>query len=321
MTLAIIATVLGLAVLAWSADKFVIGASSVARYLGMAPLLIGMLVIGFGTSAPEMVVSTFASLDGNPELAIGNALGSNIVNVGLILGITAIVVPVMVHRGILRKELPVLLAATAVAWLLMLDGTMSTPDAAILLVLLVVLVAWSIVSAKANKDDRLAADAAAETAAAGLSKRAAWTWLAVGLVLLVVSSRALVWGAVQIAQSLGWSDLVIGLTVVAVGTSAPELAASLAAARKGETDLALGNVIGSNLFNTLGVIGIAGVITPINVDHAVLTRDMPMVAIMTVLLAVFAWGRLGQGRVNRVEGIVLLVVWVGYTTLLLATAG
>jgi len=321
MTLAIIATVLGLAVLAWSADKFVIGASSVARYLGMAPLLIGMLVIGFGTSAPEMVVSTFASLDGNPELAIGNALGSNIANVGLILGITAIVLPVMVHRGILRKELPVLLAATAVAWLLMLDGTVSIPDAAILLVLLVVLVAWSIVSAKANKDDRLAADAAAETAAAGLSRRAAWTWLAVGLVLLVVSSRALVWGAVQIAQSLGWSDLVIGLTVVAVGTSAPELAASLAAARKGESDLALGNVIGSNLFNTLGVIGIAGVITPINVDHAVLIRDMPMVAIMTVLLAVFAWGRLGQGRVNRVEGIVLLVVWVGYTTLLLATAG
>lgn len=321
MTLAIIATIGGLAVLAWSADKFVLGAASVARYLGLAPLLIGMLVIGFGTSAPELVVSTFASIEGKPELAIGNALGSNIVNIGLILGVTAIVLPVMVHRGILRKEMPVLIAATAVAWLLMLDGTISVADASILLVLLVVLVTWSVVSAKSNKDDQLATEAAAETEPTKLSKRAAWTWLVVGLVVLVLSSRILVWGAVEIAQSLGWSDLIIGLTVVAIGTSAPELAASLSAIRKGENDLALGNVIGSNLFNTLGVIGISGVITPIAVDTDVLTRDLPMVGAMTVLLVIFAWGRVGRGRINRYEGAALLVVWIGYTTYLLVSAG
>lgn len=321
MTLAVIATIGGLAVLAWSADKFVLGAASVARYLGLAPLLIGMLVIGFGTSAPELVVSTFASIEGKPELAIGNALGSNIVNIGLILGVTAIVLPVMVHRGILRKEMPVLIAATAVAWLLMLDGTISVADASILLVLLVVLVTWSVVSAKSNKDDQLATEAAAQTEPTKLSKRAAWTWLVVGLVVLVLSSRILVWGAVEIAQSLGWSDLIIGLTVVAIGTSAPELAASLSAIRKGENDLALGNVIGSNLFNTLGVIGISGVITPIAVDTDVLTRDLPMVGAMTVLLVIFAWGRVGRGRINRYEGAALLVVWIGYTTYLLVSAG
>jgi len=321
MTLAIIATIGGLAVLAWSADKFVLGAASVARYLGMAPLLIGMLVIGFGTSAPELVVSTFAALDGAPELALGNALGSNVVNIGLILGVTAILLPILVHRGVLRKELPVLVAATAFAWLLMLDGTISTADGAVLLLLLVVLVAWSVVSARANRDDNLATEAAAETEPGKLSRRAAWTWLGVGLVLLVVGSRVLVWGAVEIAQTLGWSDLVIGLTVVAIGTSAPELAASLAAVRKGENDLALGNIIGSNLFNTLGVIGVAGVITPITVNSEILIRDMPVLAAMTLMLVVFAWGRLGRGRINRVEGTVLLVVWAAYTTLVLVTAG
>jgi len=321
MTLAIIATIGGLAVLAWSADKFVLGAASVARYLGLAPLLIGMLVIGFGTSAPEMVVSTFAALDGKPEIAIGNALGSNIVNIGLILGVTAIVLPITVHRGILRKELPLLLAVTAVAWLLMLDGSISVTDASILLVLLLTFITWSVISAKTNKGDALAKDVTTSTDRTHLSKRAAWTWLLVGLVLLVIGSRILVYGAVEIARALGWSDLIIGLTVVAIGTSAPELAASLSAARKGENDLALGNVIGSNLFNTLGVIGVAGVITPIAVDTEVLTRDLPMVGAMTVLLVIFAWGRVGRGRINRYEGAALLVVWIGYTTFLLVSAG
>ncbi|WP_430867377.1 calcium/sodium antiporter [Demequina aurantiaca] len=321
MTLAIIATIGGLGVLAWSADKFVLGASNVARYLGMAPLLIGMLVIGFGTSAPEMVVSTFAALDGSPELALGNALGSNIANIGLVLGVTAILLPILVHRGILRKELPVLLAATGVAWLLMLDGSISTADAAVLLLLLVVLVAWSVVSARSHSEDHLAQEVAIETDPGKLSKRAAWIWLAVGFILLLVGSRILVWGAVEIAQSLGWSDLVIGLTVVAIGTSAPELAASIAAARKGENELALGNIIGSNLFNTLGVIGIAGVIAPITVDSEILTRDLPAVAIMTLLLVAFAWGRKGRGRINRIEGSILLVCWLSYTVLVLVTAG
>lgn len=321
MTFAILATIGGLVILAWSANKFVMGAASVARYLGLAPLLIGMLVIGFGTSAPEMVVSTAAAVEGDPELALGNALGSNIANIGLILGITAIVLPILVARGILRKELPVLIAATAVAWLLMLDGTISVADGAILLLLLIVLITWSVVAARAHRDDNLAKEVAEHTKPGKLSKRASWMWLVVGLVLLVLGSRLLVWGAVEIAQSLGWSDLVIGLTVVAIGTSAPELAASLAAARKGENEMALGNIIGSNLFNTLGVIGIASVISPITVDSEVLTRDLPMLGLMTLLLVIFAWGRKGRGRINRVEGVVLLTLWVAYTSFLLATAG
>jgi cation:H+ antiporter len=321
MTLAIIATVGGLIVLAWGADKFVTGAASVARYLGMAPLLIGMLVIGFGTSAPELVVSTSASIGGNPELALGNALGSNIANIGLILGITALILPVMVHRGVLRRELPVLIFVTAVAWILMLDGQVSVADAAVLLVLLVVLITWSVASARANQGDALAKEVEVETSPDKLSKRASWTWLLIGLVLLVVASQVMVWGAVEVAEALGWSDLVIGLTVVAIGTSAPELAAALAAARKGENDLALGNIIGSNLFNTLGVIGVAGVITPITVGSDVLTRDLPMLGVMTVLLVAFAWTRKGRGSINRVEGGVLLALWIAYTTLLLVTAG
>ncbi|WP_062069341.1 calcium/sodium antiporter [Demequina sediminicola] len=321
MLVPIIATLVGLGVLAWSADKFVLGAAAVARFLGMAPLLIGMLVIGFGTSAPEMVVSAFAAADGDPELALGNALGSNIANIGLILGTAAIVLPIAVKRGILRKELPLLIVVTAIAWLLMSDGELSRGDAGALALLLAVLITWQILSAKQHQGDGLAHDVEQQATSQNISKRAAWTWLVVGLVLLVVSSRVLVWGAVEIAESLGWSDLVIGLTVVAIGTSAPELAAALAAARKGENDLALGNVIGSNLFNTLGVVGIAGLIHPAVVTPDLLNRDFPFLMGLTLLVVIFGFRWKSDGRINRLEGSVLLALWLGYTVFLVATAG
>jgi len=317
MVLAIIATVSGLAILAWSADKFVLGAAAVARFLGMAPLLIGMIVIGFGTSAPEIVVSTFAALDGNPDLALGNAFGSNIANIGLVLGVTAILLPVAVHKGVVRTELPALLLVTALAWVLLMDGDLSMADAVIMLVALVALMAAAIINGKRNADDELAREVEAENATRGLSKRAAWLWLLVGLVVLVLSSRLLVWGAVGIAERLGWPELVIGLTVVAIGTSAPELASAVAAARKGENDLVVGNVIGSNIFNTLAVVGIAGVIAPTQVSNDLITRDLGMVAIMTVLMVAFAWGRWGRGRINRLAGSVLVVIFVAYTAFLL----
>jgi cation:H+ antiporter len=315
---AVIATAVGLAVLAWSADRFVEGAAAVARYLGMPALLVGMLVIGFGTSAPELVVSAFAAAGGEPELAFGNALGSNIANVGLILGVTAVVTPVLVHKGILRKELPVLLAITVLLGVLLFDKDLSRVDSIALVAILIALIVWSIYQARRSPRDQLALDVEAEAVAHSLSRRAAWAWLVVGLVLLVIASRVLVWGAVGIATELGWSDLVIGLTVVALGTSAPELASSIAAARKGENDLALGNVIGSNLFNTLGVVGLAGLIAPAAVSPELLTRDSPVTLLFTAALVVFAVWPLGRGRISRIEGVLLIVAYVGYMVLLFA---
>lgn len=320
MLIAIAATLVGLSALAWSADRFVDGAAAVARYLGMAPLLVGMLVIGFGTSAPELVVSAFAAAGGAPEIALGNAIGSNVANIGLILGVTALLTPVLVHRGILRKELPVLLGVTVLAGVLMLDKQLSRADAVVLVVVLVVLVTWSIWQARSSADDALARDVEAEMVTHHLTRRAAWTWLIVGIVLLVISSRIMVWGAVGIAERLGWSDLIIGLTVVAIGTSAPELASSIAAVRKGENDLALGNVIGSNLFNTLGVVGLAGLIAPAAVSPELITRDLPVVLGLTTALVVFTIWPLGKGRVTRIEGGLLVAAFATYIGVLLAFA-
>lgn len=320
MILAIAATLAGLLILAWSADRFVMAAAAVSKYLGLAPLLIGMLVIGFGTSAPELVVSGLAAAGGNPEIALGNAFGSNVANIGLVLGLTAIVMPVMVQRGVVRREFPVLLIVTALAVLLLLDLNLSRADAVILVVALAVVITAGIIYGRKVGDDALGAEADAETAARHLSRKQAWLWLIAGLVVLVLSSRLLVWGAVGIAERLGWPDLVIGLTIVAIGTSAPELASAIAAARKGEGDLVLGNVLGSNIFNTLGVVGLAGLIAPSAVSEAVLTRDLPVMALFTVALVVFGLKRRGHGRINRVEGSVLLLAFVAYTAYLLITA-
>lgn len=321
MTLSILATVGGLALLAWSADRFVYAAAAVARFLGVAPLIIGMLIIGFGTSAPEMVVSAFAAAGGNPELALGNAFGSNVANMGLILGVTALLMPVAVKKGVVRKELPVLLAVTGLVWVLMIDRTLTSWNAIVLVAVLLILVVWSLMIAKKNPEDQFGVEAEAEITAHTLSRKAAWIWLVVGLIALVLASRLLVWGAVGIAETLGWPDLVIGLTVVAIGTSMPELAAAIAAARKGEADLVVGNIIGSNLFNTLGVVGIAGLIAPAAVSDQILTRDLPVVAIFTVVVVLFALGRKskrdGRGRVNRLEGAVLLAGFIAYTAYLL----
>ncbi len=320
MTVAVIELIAGLVVLGWSADRFVLGSAGVAKHLGLRPLLIGMVVIGFGTSAPELVVSGFAAAGGNPELALGNAYGSNIANIALILGVTALIAPIGVRRGILRQEIPILLAATALAFWLFRDYELSRLDAVVLLVAFAGFLAWSIWAGLRVKKDVLAEDVEQEAKEHHLTRRAAITWLLVGLVLLVVSSHFLVDGAVHIARDLGVSDLVIGLTVIAIGTSLPELASAIAAARKGENDLVLGNVIGSSLFNGLGVVGLAGAISPAAVDHAILARDLPVLAAVTVAMAAFGirWGR--DGRINRIEGAVLVLAFVGYTAFLLATA-
>lgn len=319
MTLAFVALIAGLALLVWSADKFVDGAAATARYAGMPPLLIGMVIIGFGTSAPEMVVSALASMQGNPGLALGNAYGSNITNIALILGLTALISPIAVSSQVVRKEIPILLGITLLTGALLIDGHLGRSDALILGGVFIVLLGWSIWTGIKGKGDALDEDVNVEIDSEAMPLKKAIFWLIVGLVLLVGASRLLVWGAVTIAQAFGISDLVIGLTIVAVGTSLPELASSLMAIKKKEHDLALGNVLGSNLFNTLAVVGIAAGIAPLDVDPAVLSRDWSLMMGLTLLLLVMCLGRKGQGRINRVEGGILLCIFVAYTGWLLTS--
>jgi cation:H+ antiporter len=321
MILASLAILGGFVLLVWSADRFVDGAAATARYAGMPPLLIGMVVVGFGTSAPEMVVSAVAAFDGNPDLALGNALGSNIVNTGLILGVTALIAPIVVHSKIVRRELPLLLVITLLVGGLLWNGVLSRVEAIGLLAGFFALIGWTIYEGLRDRNDTLAAEMDQELAEDPMPLPKALFWLAAGLVLLIVSSRILVWGAVSIAQALGVSDLIIGLTIVALGTSLPELAASVIAARKGEHDIAIGNIVGSNMFNLLAVIGIAGVIAPMpDVAAEVLTRDWLTMLGLTILLLVMAYGFRGQGRINRPEGLLLLLAYVAYTGYLVLDA-
>lgn len=317
MLLALLAIAAGLALLVWSADRFVEGSAVTARHFGMPPLLIGMVVVGFGTSAPEMVVSALAASQGNPGLALGNAYGSNITNIALILGITAIISPIAVHSQVMRKELPILAAITLFAIWQLLDGSLSRLDAVGLLLTFAALLAWSIWAGMKKPQDALALEVSAELDERIMPIRKAVFWLVAGLVLLIISSRILVWGAVDLAMAFGVSDLIIGLTIVAVGTSLPELASSVIAARKGEHDLALGNILGSNMFNTLAVVGIAGMIAPMEVAGDVLVRDLPVMAGLTFALFALGYGFRGPGRINRVEGALLITAFVAYTLYLL----
>ncbi|MGB7934176.1 MAG: calcium/sodium antiporter [Gammaproteobacteria bacterium] len=319
MTLAFLAIAFGLALLVWSADRFVEGSASAARHIGMPPLLIGMVIVGFGTSAPEMVVSALAASQGNPGIALGNAYGSNITNIALILGLTALISPIAVHSQVLRKELPILSVVTALAAWQLWDGEITRIDAFVLLGVFGGLMTWTIWQGLQKKADALGSEMEQELEVHAMPIRRAIFWLVAGLIILIISSRILVWGAVEIAHDFGVSDLIIGLTIVAVGTSLPELASSVIATRKGEHDIALGNVLGSNLFNTLAVVGIAGAIHPLAVGPELFNRDMLVMAALTLSLFVIGYGFRGPGRINRVEGLVLLACYVGYTTYLVST--
>lgn len=321
MLLPILAVVLGLVVLVISSDRFVDGAAATARHFGMPSLLIGMVIVGFGTSAPELVVSVLSAIQGNAGIAIGNAYGSNIANIALILGLTALLSPVQVSSKILKKELPILTLVTLLSFFLLYDLNISLFDAGILLLCIALLMVWSIFNGLKNEPDTLA-DTIDEAVPEPISMRRAVLYLIFGLLFLILSSRLLVWGAIEIAQFFGVSDLVIGLTIVAVGTSLPELASSIIAAKKGEHDIAMGNVIGSNLFNSTAVVGVAGAIYPFEIESLVLRRDMSTMLILTVSLFIIGYGfrKNRQGRVNRFEGAVLLSMYIGYTILLMRTA-
>jgi hypothetical protein len=319
MLLPIAAIIVGLLLLIWSADRFVDGAAATARHFGMPQLLIGIVIIGFGTSAPEMIVSAFSALNGNPGIALGNAYGSNITNIGLILGLTALVLPLAVNSQVLKQELPVLIFVTALSAFLIMDGDVLRLDAWILLGIFFIYMGWTIWAGLRNRDDSLVHDVKEELQEQEyMSLAKALMWVVIGLALLMGSSQLLVWGAVEIARYFGVSDLVVGLTIVAVGTSLPELASSIAAARKNEVDLAVGNIIGSNLFNTLAVVGLAGAISPMYVGQEVFTRDMPVMSVLTILLLVFGFGK--KGQINRVKGLILLLAYIGYNFYLFKTA-
>ena len=322
MFVSIVAVLVGLSLLVWSADRFVDGAVGVSKFCGISTLMIGMVVVGFGTSAPEMVVSAVSAIQNNPELALGNAYGSNIANIALILGLTAVISPVAVKTSSIKKDLPILLLVTAISILLVSNLSVSRTDGVVMFSVFSLVMAINIFSEKKNK----AVNNSEKIDDTPVSIWKSLLWLLIGIILLVASSRLLVWGAVEIARSLGVSDLLIGLTIVAVGTSLPELASSIAAARKGEADLAFGNIIGSNLFNTLMVVGIAAVINPMEkISSGILYRDMPLMALLTILLFLFGLpvrkvNGIRTGRINRIEGAVFLAFYISYLVYLVLEA-
>jgi cation:H+ antiporter len=309
-----IALVVGILLLVFSADKFVDGAAVTAKYFGLPPLLIGILVIGFGSSMPEMVISTISANQGNPGLALGNALGSNISNIALILGVTAIISPVVTGSTVLHRELPFLMLVTAImALLFYYDGVLNRIDAVLLCVTFLFVMGWSVYAGITTQDDQFGEMVELELQES-ISIQKALTYLVLGLIFLVISSRIMVWGGVEIATKLGISDLIIGLTIVAIGTSLPELASSIAAVRKNEHDLALGNVIGSNMFNTSVVISITGFLSPTPLEPELLNRDLPVVIALTIILFMMCYGfrSEGAGRINRWEGVLLVLAYTGY---------
>ena len=322
--LPVVALAIGLAILVWSADKFIDAAAALAHHFGLPALFIGVVIVGFGTSAPEMTVSVLAAMDGSPDLALGNALGSNIANVCLILGITLLMYRLDVHSSIVRKEIPILLITSAELIPLLIDGEMTRLEGIGLLSVFAAIMAWTAWQAQQNRTDPLAteADALATDAEEHMPTQKAWLWLLLGLGMLIGGSRLMVWGAVQIATAMGVSELVIGLTIVAVGTSLPELAACISAARKGQHELALGNVLGSNLFNLLGVIGLATVVQPYSVDPMVLPRDMAWIMGTTALLWWLSRARSQElGVLGRGAGVLFTTLYGAYTVHLFMTSG
>ena len=326
MWLAVITVLIGLAILVWSADMFIDGATTLANSLGVPSFLIGVVILGLGTSAPEMVVSVLAALEGSPELALGNAYGSNIMNIALVLGTTALISPIIIHKSIVKRDLPLLLVITILAAWQLRDGQLSQSDGIILLLGLAAVLIFQIVMnlRSSRQEDKKIASKNNEHSenkdrqSAGIFRGLAS--LIIGMSILILSSRAIVWGAVELATFWGLSELIIGLTVVAVGTSLPELVASLSAARKGEHDMALGNIIGSNTFNTLGVVGLAALIAPIRADPIILTRDVLAMALLTLLLVVLCvFAYIKKRSFGRTSGAILLLFFIGYSILLTQT--
>lgn len=324
MLIATFAIILGFAGLIWSADQFVAGAAGIARQLGMTPVMIGLTIVALGTSAPEIIVSINAALEDSGELAVGNALGSNLANIGLVLGVAALIIPIPVSRRLASREVPLLILATLGAAALLYDNYLGPVDGILLLLALAVIFTY-LVRSKSNQPD--AVEEADVEHIPEIPSARAWGLFLLGLLLLIISSRILVWGAKEIALDFGVSELVIGLTIVAVGTSLPELAATAASAIRGHPDMAIGNVVGSNLFNLLAVMAMPALINPISLEPAVFQRDyLSMTAITLLFVALIylhrLWSRLDKNaprevrsrhaRIGRLEGGLLFLAYGAY---------
>ena len=307
----------GLAGLVWSSDKFVEGAAAIANHAGMSPLLIGMTIVSLGTSAPEIVVSIMASLAGSGELAVGNALGSNTTNIGLVLGITLIIRSITIDASTTKRELPQMVVVTLLAGALMIDGVLSVTDGALLILGLVIFLTLLARRGAAPEGD-MDNDST-------LTPLKAWGVFTIGLALLVISSRLLVVGAVNIAMALGVSELIIGLTIVAIGTSLPELAAAVMSALKGHSDIAIGAIVGSNVFNLLVVLAGPGLFGPLTLNASVMTRDWPVTMLTTGTLMMLAWlayqnangDKKDNGELGRASGVLLVTMYTAYIGLLI----
>lgn len=319
MTLAhsLVYLLVGFVLLIWSADRLVAGASALARNFGISALLVGVLIVGFGTSAPELLVSAVAAFEGNPSLAVGNALGSNIANIALILGLTGLIYPMMVEPVAIRRELPLVTFASLLTGVLMLDGVFSRLDGAVLLTGLILFVGWMVLRVRASAGEGLATEELFSEIARPMSNRQAVIWTGVGLVLLPLSAEILVDGAVGLAVLMGVSEAVIGLTLVALGTSLPELAAATVSALRKEDDLAIGNILGSNLFNLFGVLGIAALVSPMIIEPILIQRDLP---VMLGVLAMLGVAAIAFRRIGRVTAALLLVSYVVYQFAVFAQA-
>ena len=312
----IIALVSGFVLLIWSADEFTNNGAKIANIFKISPLIIGLLIFGFGTSAPEMLVSGLAAYEGHPELSIGNAFGSNIFNIALVLGITTIILPIKVKQDILKKEWLYLMASTLVAGILIWDGHLSIADGLILLGLLAVFLIYTFVASKTGDHqefDNLGIEVKQDQV------KKVWLMLTISFVVLLVSAKLVVWGGTELAALFGVSDLLIGLTVVALGTSLPELAVSISSALKKQHEMVMGNIIGSNLFNTVGVLAIPSLIIPFDVPMEVINRDYPFMIGLTILLFVFSYKFKKEGIISRLEGVLLLVVLAIYLYILIWT--
>ena len=315
LLLAIGAFAVGLLGLIWSANIFVGGSAATAQHLGMSRAMIGLTVVALGTSAPEMIVSAGAALEGEPGLGIGNAVGSNIANIGLVLGVTALLGVIPVARGVLRLELPLLLLATLAAIAVVWDGQLLRLESSLLLFATILLPVVLLAQARAGNDDALAHSL--EEDIPDFSRGKAMAWLLGGLIALLVSADVLVWGATQTATALGVSPMVIGLTIVALGTSLPELAASVASAIKGHYEMALGNIVGSNILNILAVMSLPGILAPGPISAALLQRDMVTMTIMTVVLALLMWRLVSDDAdpavgIGRKCGLLFLAGYIAY---------
>lgn len=308
---AVIFLIVGLIFLVWSADKLVFGAAALAKNIGISPLVIGMTILAMGSSAPEMMVSATASLAGKTDTAVGNVLGSNIANIALILGITALIKPLSISSGVIRRELPLMIVVTLLAGVILWDSHLGFYEGVLLFVLFAafILAMLRISHKEKNNGDSFIEDQESEIPE-GVSNLKAGIWVVIGLIVLPVAADTLVDSAVVIAKYFGMSDLVIGLTIIAIGTSLPELAASLAGVLKGEDDMAVGNIIGSNVFNILAVMGIPGILNPSVLSEHAMARDFWVMLGVSLLLVLFALGK--SRSINRAEGSIFFVCFVGY---------